>query len=422
MQIGYDPATQRWTVVIQTKLTPTSKNIFSEAYVQVDTEQPYSSLVSTGFWPSDKAARPTLLMNRSGGYVDATVAAGLGAPVQCVSATPGDFDNDCDIDLYLACRTGASNFPNVLYENRGDGTFQVGRERRRRGGPGRHRGRERRRHGRLGRQRRLRHRRIPRPVRDQWLQPAPADDGGSNRLFRNQGNANHWVQIDLVGTQSDRGAVGARVYAMTPGHAQMRVQDGSYHRWSQDMPRAHFGLGGATAVDLRVEWPSGNVQTFNDVAADRLYRITEGSGIARIVPGGAPPYQCGAPAINGATDSGVFIWRDCPTGEWRLKVASAGASINYRGTITSGASFTSVKPQSLEARRRRRLDERPEPDHVQLHAEMERHRRRQLHAAGPQERLPAHRGADGCQGLLRAVPRAGDGADRPQHARPVLVA
>ena len=52
-----------------------------------------------------------------------TEAAGLDAPVQCVSATAGDFDNDMDLDLYLACRTGAGNIPNILYENLGNGTF-----------------------------------------------------------------------------------------------------------------------------------------------------------------------------------------------------------------------------------------------------------------------------------------------------------
>ena len=63
-------------------------------------------------------------MNYSGGFVDETVAlrARHADPVR--SATAGDFDNDMDIDLYLACRTGASNIPNILYENLGNGTFQ----------------------------------------------------------------------------------------------------------------------------------------------------------------------------------------------------------------------------------------------------------------------------------------------------------
>ena len=47
MQVGFDPTAKRWTVVIQTKLTPTSPNVFSEAYVQVDTEQPFTNLTPT---------------------------------------------------------------------------------------------------------------------------------------------------------------------------------------------------------------------------------------------------------------------------------------------------------------------------------------------------------------------------------------
>ena len=39
MQIGFNPSTQQWTVVIQTQLTPTSTNVFSEAYLQVDLDR-----------------------------------------------------------------------------------------------------------------------------------------------------------------------------------------------------------------------------------------------------------------------------------------------------------------------------------------------------------------------------------------------
>ena len=68
-----------------------------------------TALAGTGLWPSDKPSRPTLLTNYAGGFVDETVKAGLDEPLQCVSGTAGDFDNDMDVDLYLACRTGASN-------------------------------------------------------------------------------------------------------------------------------------------------------------------------------------------------------------------------------------------------------------------------------------------------------------------------
>ena len=124
MQMGYDGVRQQWTVIIQTRLTQTSPNVFSEAYVQVDSTQSISNVTATGLWPTDKPSRPTLLTNYSGGFVDETARAGLDALVHCVSASAGDFDNDMDVDLYLACRTSASNIPNILYENLGDGTFR----------------------------------------------------------------------------------------------------------------------------------------------------------------------------------------------------------------------------------------------------------------------------------------------------------
>ena len=99
--------TKKWTVVIYSQLTETSPTVFSEAYISVDSTAAITNLASTGQWAGDKAGRPTLLTNYSGGFLDETVRAGLDTPVQCVSVTPGDFDNDMDVDLYLACRTGA---------------------------------------------------------------------------------------------------------------------------------------------------------------------------------------------------------------------------------------------------------------------------------------------------------------------------
>jgi hypothetical protein len=91
------------------------------------------------------------------------------------------------------------------------------------------------------------------------------------------------------------------------------------------------------------------VQTFNGVASNRLYRITENAGIEAVTPGTALAYQCGAPTLNGATQKGVFVWRDCPTGKWSMRVTSANTTITYQGTITSASNYTSVKAQGLES-------------------------------------------------------------------------
>jgi hypothetical protein len=351
MHIGYNPNLQQWTMVIQTKLTPTSPNIFSEAYLQVSSTARISQLTGTGRWPSDKAAPPTLLVNDpTQGFVDRTAAAGLGAPVQCGSVTTGDFDNDMDLDLYLACRTGAANIPNVLYENLGNGTFQAVANA---GGAA----------GQVGTAVAEGAGTADTAVTADYdvdgfldvfvtngFSLRPLQYGGESKLFRNaSGNGNHWIQLDLIGRGSIREAVGARVYAIANGVTQMRVQNGAYHRWAQDMKRSHFGLGSATSVDLRVEWPSGAVETFAGVPVDRLYRLTEGAGLAEVTLGLAVVYSCGPPPLNGAVDSGIFLWRDCPSGEWRLKTVAAGGQVNYAATITSTAPFARVKGLGLDS-------------------------------------------------------------------------
>ncbi len=277
MQIGYDKTAHRWTLAIVTKLNQDGASIFSQGYMQVIASAPISGLQATGLWPTDLPGRPTLLMNHGGSFVDDTVAAHLDAKVQCGSVTAGDFDNDMYVDLYLACRTGASNIANILYHNNGNGTFTAVPDAGGAAGP------------------------IGLAIADaagtadsavtadydedgfldlfvtNGFNLQPRYIGGPNKLFHNKGNHNHWIELDLVGVKSDRDATGARVYATALGVTQFRVQDGRYHRWSQDSKRIHFGLAGATSVLLTVKWPSGLVQTFPSVAANKLYTITEGA-------------------------------------------------------------------------------------------------------------------------------------------------
>jgi hypothetical protein len=98
-------------------------------------------------------------------------------------------------------------------------------------------------------------------------------------LLRNEiGTSRHWIQIELVGVQSNRDAVGARVSIKVNGKPQMREVVAGDGYASQSSLRQHFGIGDATSVDeLVVKWPrSGTVQTFKNVAADRIVEITEG--------------------------------------------------------------------------------------------------------------------------------------------------
>ncbi|MFM7101169.1 MAG: CRTAC1 family protein [Verrucomicrobiota bacterium] len=101
---------------------------------------------------------------------------------------------------------------------------------------------------------------------------------GLNLLYRNNGNGNHWLKVELVGTGSNRSAIGAKVRtrASIGGREFTQLREITAGSRCQDDPRAHFGLGDALSVEmLRIEWPSGIVQEFSEVMVDQYIVITE---------------------------------------------------------------------------------------------------------------------------------------------------
>jgi hypothetical protein len=107
-------------------------------------------------------------------------------------------------------------------------------------------------------------------------------DRSYNLLFRNPGHGRHWLKVKLVGTRTNRSAIGARLRAVVK-----RADDSSrtIHRtignnssFGGNTLVESLGLGEATAVaELEVTWPtSETTQTFRDLAADRSIEITEG--------------------------------------------------------------------------------------------------------------------------------------------------
>jgi hypothetical protein len=92
--------------------------------------------------------------------------------------------------------------------------------------------------------------------------------------------ANHRVVFHLAGTKSNRAAIGTRVTIHAGGVLQFDEVRGGGSYLSQNDLRLHFGLGPATKIDLvDVRWPNGDVESFKDVAADKIYSIVEGQGI-----------------------------------------------------------------------------------------------------------------------------------------------
>ncbi len=104
------------------------------------------------------------------------------------------------------------------------------------------------------------------------------NDGDPPLLAHNQGGTgNHFVNLKLVGTKSNRDAMGTRIKLLAGKYSQIREVAGGGSYLSQSDLRCHFGLGKETQVEqIEVFWPSGIKQTFKNIAADQFYAIEEG--------------------------------------------------------------------------------------------------------------------------------------------------
>ena len=106
------------------------------------------------------------------------------------------------------------------------------------------------------------------------------NNGQTADLLRNDGGLGHAVLVRMIGTQSNRDGIGARLRLTAGGRTQMReVKAGSSYLGQDDL-RQHFGVGAATGVDrLEVRWPSGRVDHIQKIPADQILIIREGSGV-----------------------------------------------------------------------------------------------------------------------------------------------
>ena len=97
-------------------------------------------------------------------------------------------------------------------------------------------------------------------------------------VLRNESprDGRHWLSVRLVGTVSNRAAIGARVKVTAGGVTQVREVSSGQSFFSQSDLRLHFGLGAAAVVDaIDVRWPSGRRTRQERLAADRAIVITE---------------------------------------------------------------------------------------------------------------------------------------------------
>ncbi|MBI3895883.1 MAG: CRTAC1 family protein [Acidobacteria bacterium] len=249
------------------------------------------------------ASGNTLLRNKGDGtFEDVTWAAGANPVGWFWGASFADFDNDGWQDIYMAdgwvyndpgteiemeflnnvvsrqneYKTGIFFDPkhfgrnswhgherNRYLRNNGDGTFvEIGRA--------------------TGTDLLLNSRGVA--VADFWnrgvLDIAISASGDRHALLKNEiGQKRNWLAVELIGTKSNRDAVGARITIHVKGQLQMREVVLGDGYGSQNTLRQHFGLNEEGMVDeIIVKWPrSGITQRFQNIAANRIVEITEGS-------------------------------------------------------------------------------------------------------------------------------------------------
>jgi hypothetical protein len=212
-----------------------------------------------------------------GEFADKTVSSGLARPTSQMSGWGNgieDFDNDGWKDLFVARSNVLDNIsgvvserrfpePNAIFRNLGGGKFEnvsatIGPD--------------------------FQKEAVHRGVafgdldNDGRLDMVVSVLGGQVKLFHNTSiNHSHWILLDLVGSKSNRMAIGAQVHIITEdGLSQWNEVTTAVGYASSSDRRVHFGLGANRRVkEIEIRWPSGIKQEIRDVETDRLMTIRE---------------------------------------------------------------------------------------------------------------------------------------------------
>jgi hypothetical protein len=194
----------------------------------------------------------------NGGFADISEAAGVSIKANTKSPGFADFDNDGFLDLHVSSGT-----ENLLYLNLGDGSFVE-----------------------LGAIAELAD-----PGPGEGSATADLDRDGlldvytanaqyiPNVLFRNLNSGNNYLSLTLTGTRSNWASIGTKAVLHAGGVSMTREVRSSTGLFSQESLPVEFGLGSAEAADsIIITWPSGKSRRLRDVAANQHLTVIEPPG------------------------------------------------------------------------------------------------------------------------------------------------
>ena len=218
--------------------------------------------------------------NGDGTFTDATYSSGIGIKAMLFSGVAAkflDYDNDGWPDIVQVNGAMLDNVslyhgevsykePLLMFHNLGKGHFEKSSES-------------------LGPD-------FMRPIAGRGLATADFNNDGQMgiavnvrgdypELLRNDGgNVNHWLEVLLIGTKSNRDGIGSALKLTSEGFVHVEQAKGGTSYMSASDPRIHFGLGKRTKIEsLVITWPSGHVDKLTDVPIDKIIAVKEGAGI-----------------------------------------------------------------------------------------------------------------------------------------------
>ncbi len=220
--------------------------------------------------------RSVLLRNNGNStFTDVAEEAGLARALGTMSGVPGDFDYDGYLDLFLG--NGGPTMErrelSTMFRNNGNGTFadvtaQVGVLN-------------------LGKLHGVTFADYDQDGDLDLYTPvggARPGDQWENTLYRNEGFGNHWIVFQLKGTRSNRDGIGAKIRVKAGDLFQFAEVASGYSFGCSNSLEQEFGLGKHSRVDqVEVQWPSGQIDRYQNLEADRFVLLEEGAAAPKKV-------------------------------------------------------------------------------------------------------------------------------------------